>query len=73
MDHYSLNINARLIHFGHSAGFGGTLAACVGQWYRLSEARREMTVITLEEPLGDKWLLEAPDVLELVGSQGRIH
>jgi hypothetical protein len=73
MDDYTLNIKARLIHFGLSAGFGGTLAACVGQWYRLSETRRAMTVITLEEPLGDKWLLEAPDVLELVGSQGRVH
>jgi hypothetical protein len=53
---------ARLIHFGLGIGFAGTLSACVAEWSRLSPARRSEAVITVQDPVKDRFVLEAEDI-----------
>ena len=53
---------ARLIHFGLGIGFAGTLSACVAEWSRLSPARRNEAVITVQDPVKDRFVLEAEDI-----------
>lgn len=53
---------ARLIHFGLGIGFGGTLGACVAEWNRLSPARRNEAVITVQDGVKDRFVLEAEDI-----------
>jgi hypothetical protein len=50
---------ARLIHFGLEIGFAGTLADCVAKWNRLSPARRDESVITVQDPVKGRFVLEA--------------
>lgn len=53
---------ARLIHFGLEIGFAGTLAACVAEWNRLSPARRDESVITVEDAIADRFVLRTEDI-----------
>lgn len=53
---------ARLIHFGLDVGFAGTLMACVAQWHRLSPARRNESVITVQDAVKGRFVLEADDI-----------
>jgi hypothetical protein len=54
--------SARLIHFGLEIGFAGTLAACVSEWNRLAPARRDEAVITVEEAVKGRFVLQADDI-----------
>ena len=53
---------ARLIHFGLEIGFTGTLAACVAEWNRLSPARRDEAVITVENAVAGRFVLGTEDI-----------
>ncbi|HVV27339.1 MAG TPA: hypothetical protein VHC40_05175 [Rhizomicrobium sp.] len=63
-----LEISARLIHFGHEPGFEGTLAACFGRWHRMTRAARAACVIALDQPVGNKFILENADIEKLAAS-----
>lgn len=56
------NQPARLIHFGLDVGFAGTLAACVAEWNRLSPARRAESVITVQDAINGRFVLEADSI-----------
>jgi hypothetical protein len=53
---------ARLIHFGLGIGFAGTLAACVSEWNRLAPARRDESVITVQDAIQGRFVLEAENI-----------
>lgn len=53
---------ARLIHFGLDVGFAGSLVACVAEWNRLSPARRDGSVITVQDAIKGRFVLEADDI-----------
>lgn len=53
---------ARLIHFGLEIGSAGTLADCVAAWSRLSPARRDESVITVQDAVKGRYVLETADI-----------